>query len=44
MPEHATAHFEATHCTLDVARPSDGVVILIFKGHDIGEFGDAPFN
>src|SRR5687768_5180650 len=26
-----------------IARPAAGVVVLTFKGPDVGEFGDAPF-
>jgi hypothetical protein len=35
--------FEGIHCTLTIERPSPGVVLATFRGHDIGEFGDAPF-
>lgn len=35
--------FEGIHCTLTIQRPASGVVLAIFKGPDIGEFGDAPF-
>lgn len=37
------ATFAGVHCTLDILRPIEGVIVLIFKGSDIGEFGDAPF-
>ncbi len=32
-----------THGDLTITRPADGVVLIVFTGHDIGEFGDAPF-
>jgi hypothetical protein len=35
--------FEGTHCTLELSRPAAGVVLIVLKGHDVGEFGDAPF-
>lgn len=35
--------FTGTHCDLQITRPTDGVVLIVFTGHDIGEFGDAPF-
>jgi hypothetical protein len=31
------------HGTLTLRRPGSGVVLAIFKGPDVGEFGDAPF-
>jgi hypothetical protein len=37
------ATFSGVHCTLDILRPHEGVIVLLFKGPDIGEFGDAPF-
>jgi hypothetical protein len=35
--------FEGIHCTLTIRRPSAGVVLAVFKGPDVGEFGDSPF-
>ncbi len=35
--------FSGVHCTLDILRPHEGIILLVFKGHDIGEFGDGPF-
>lgn len=35
--------FTRAHCDLQITRPSEGVVLIVFTGHDIGEFGDAPF-
>ena len=37
------ATFSGVHCTLEILLPHEGIVLLIFNGHDIGEFGDAPF-
>lgn len=34
---------EGIHCTLTIRRPASGVIHAIYKGPDIGEFGDAPF-
>jgi hypothetical protein len=38
-----TATFSGVHCTLDILLPDEGIVLLVFKGTDIGEFGDGPF-
>jgi hypothetical protein len=35
--------FEGLNCTLIIRRPQPGTVLAVFKGHDVGEFGDAPF-
>jgi hypothetical protein len=35
--------YEGVHCTLTIRRPARGVVFAIFKGPDVGEFGDKPF-
>jgi hypothetical protein len=35
--------FNGLHCTLSIRRPVPGVVLVIFEGLDVGEFGDAPF-
>ena len=35
--------FDAVNCSLTISRVSPGVVLLKFKGPDVGEFGDAPF-
>jgi hypothetical protein len=43
IPPAPDATFSAIHCTLEIHRPYPGVVLAVFKGHDIGEFGDAPF-
>ena len=37
------ATFSGVHCTLDILRPDEGIILLVFSGHDVGEFGDAPF-
>lgn len=34
---------EGIHGSLSLKRPGPGVVLAIFKGPDVGEFGDAPF-
>lgn len=35
--------FNGLHCTLSILRPAPGVVLAVFEGADVGEFGDAPF-
>jgi hypothetical protein len=35
--------FEGIHCTLTIRRPAAGTILAIFNGHDVGEFGEAPF-
>src|ERR1051325_10146556 len=35
--------FEGIHCRLTIRRPRPGIVLAIFKGPDVGEFGQAPF-
>lgn len=35
--------YEGIHCSLKIERPSRGMVVLRFSGHDVGELGDAPF-
>ena len=35
--------FTGAHCTFTIQRPATGVVHAIIEGHDVGEFGDAPF-
>jgi hypothetical protein len=35
--------YEGMHCILTIRRPALGVVLAIFKGPDVGEFGDKPF-
>ena len=35
--------FEGMHCTLLIQRRAPGVIVLVIKGIDIGELGDAPF-
>jgi hypothetical protein len=35
--------FEGQHCTLRIRRPARGVVVVVFSGNDVGEFGDRPF-
>jgi hypothetical protein len=35
--------FEGINCTLVLRRPKPGIVLAVFKGHDVGEYGDAPF-
>lgn len=39
----SSATFEGAHCTLALSRPAAGVVLIVLKGSDVGEFGDAPF-
>ena len=40
---NTSATFEGTHCTLQLSRPAAGVVLIVMKGRDVGEFGDGPF-
>jgi hypothetical protein len=35
--------FEGIHCALRIRRLAAGVVLVVFDGRDIGEFGDGPF-
>lgn len=35
--------FKSANCTFTIQRPATGVVHAIIEGHDVGEFGDAPF-
>ena len=39
---HETERWDGVHCTLALERPARGVAVLRIKGHDIGEFGEAP--
>ena len=39
----AVVLFEGAHCTLEISRPAEGVVLIVIKGRDTGQFGDAPF-
>lgn len=34
---------EGVHCEFQVERPADGVVLVVIRGADVGELGDAPF-
>lgn len=43
-----TAHrnyvkFDGINCTLVLRRPRPGLVVAVFNGPDVGEYGDAPF-
>jgi hypothetical protein len=35
--------FEGLHCTLVIQRRAPGVLVIVIKGVDVGELGDAPF-
>ena len=35
--------FKGISCTLVIRRLQPGIVLVVFQGHDTGEFGDAPF-
>jgi hypothetical protein len=35
--------FEGLHCTLLIQRRAPGVIVIVIKGVDVGELGDAPF-
>lgn len=35
--------WEGVHCSLTLRRPIEGVVVLVYRGTDIGELGDRPF-
>jgi hypothetical protein len=37
------ATFEGTHGSLEISRPAAGVVLIVLKGPDVGEFGERPF-
>jgi hypothetical protein len=44
MPElKSQVRYEGVSCKLTIKRLKAGTVLLIFKGRDVGEFGDAPF-
>jgi hypothetical protein len=43
MGEPADARFEGLHCTISVAHPQPGIVLVSFEGQDTGELGDAAF-
>lgn len=43
MPDPAEKRFEGVTCTLTIRRPWPGIVVVVFTGHDVGEFGDAAF-
>jgi hypothetical protein len=38
-----TTTFEGLHCTFEIARPRERVVVITIAGTDVGELGDAPF-
>jgi hypothetical protein len=35
--------FASVHCSIEIARPAPGVVLVSLSGTDGGEFADAPF-
>jgi RimJ/RimL family protein N-acetyltransferase len=35
--------YKGIHCSLTIERPLPGIVVVRISGHDVGEFGDAPF-
>jgi len=37
------ATFSGVHCALDIFQPHEGIVVIVLKGTDTGEMGDAPF-
>lgn len=39
----AGRRFEGVHCTLEIRRPGERVVLVTITGTDIGELGEAPF-
>lgn len=41
-PEAGQVRFDGIHCHLLIEKRSNGVVLLMITGTDIGEFGDAP--
>lgn len=41
--DDAPARFEGLHGRLEISRPTVGVVLIVLKGHDVGEFGEGPF-
>ena len=43
MAATAQRCLEGVHCSLVIERPAPQVVVVIFRGTDIGELGDAPF-
>ncbi len=43
MPRTDDDRFEGLHCTLLIQRRAPGVIVIVIKGVDVGELGDAPF-
>ena len=41
-PPTPGVEFEGVHCHLRITRPAPGIVLVVLKGSDIGEFGDLP--
>lgn len=39
----AVVRFEGRDCVVSIRRPAARIVVVTLSGHDIGEFGDAPF-
>jgi hypothetical protein len=37
-----SVQFEGLHCELTLSFPGQNVCVATFKGHDVGEFGEAP--
>jgi hypothetical protein len=37
------AQFEGAYCVLTIERPTPGLILVKFRGTDVGEFGDRPF-
>jgi len=35
--------FQGLHGTLSIRRPAPRVVVIVFTGKDVGQFGDGPF-
>lgn len=38
-----TVRLEGVYCTMEIARPALGLVVVTITGSDVGEFGEAPF-
>jgi hypothetical protein len=43
LTQRTAVKFEGVHCTLTIERPAPRVVLVRFRGTDVGEFGERPF-
>ena len=43
MSADGEVRFQGVSCSISIARPRRGVVLVRFEGRDVGELGEAPF-